>query len=126
MRAAPLLPCDGPPQGKQNYLWRRIYNGVPADFVVKSTALDALRFTPGTTYPLSATLEGKATLQINRASDGLTLWSEGNATFSATATDSGTNATDTFALRVIDKNGVPYKSFEARPMQGGNLVVRKR
>jgi hypothetical protein len=116
----------GSPQGKQNYIWRGTYNGVGADFIIKSTALDALRFTPGTTYPLSATLEGKATLQINRASDGLMLWSEGNATFSATATDAGTSGTDAFALRVIDKNGVPFKSFEARPLQGGNLVVRNR
>ena len=74
----------GQPQGQVVYVWRGIYGGVAADFRIKSNALDALSFA-GKVYPLSATLQGKATLQITRASDGIQLYGSGNGTFVATA-----------------------------------------
>ena len=50
-------------------VYRGTYMGVAADFVIKTNAITALSFS-GSSYPISATLEGKATYQINRASDG--------------------------------------------------------
>src|SRR2546425_10616284 len=84
-----------------------------------------------------ATLQGKATIQINRASDGVLLFSDGNATFNATTMDSSQNSgigSDTFALTVYDKNGVLYKSVPlssgnpATPtyLQGGNVVIHSK
>lgn len=96
-----------------------------ADFIIKSNALSALQFT-GTTYPISSTLQGKANVQINRASDGLSLFSVGNYTFSTTVTDSGQNGVTgkQFSLIVYDTSGVPYHSVPAgTPLQGGNVVV---
>ena len=128
---------SGKPQGQLVYVWRGVYSGpctiagvaqtcanVPVDFVVKSNALTAFGFTNAQ----SATLEGKATLQVNRQSDGATIFSDGGATFSARAYDSGvtTGAGDTFGLTVYDKNGVMYRSIPATAMQGGNLVVKSR
>jgi hypothetical protein len=113
------------PQGQMVYVYRGLYMGVQADFIIKSNSLTALRFV-GTTYPISATLQGKCTIQINRASDGVQLYGDGNATFNATAVDSGQNSgigSDTYALRVYDKNAVLYKDVPTATLQGGNVVV---
>ena len=80
------------------------------------------------TYPIAATLQGNCTIQINRSSDGALLYSEGNATFQATAVDSGMNSgigSDSFALVVYEKNGVVYKNVPTAPLQGGNVVVHQ-
>jgi hypothetical protein len=116
----------GQPQGQVVYVWRGVYGGVAADFIIKSNALTALSFT-GTKYPLSATLQGKANFQITRASDGAQLYGSGNGTFVATAYDSGKTpsiGTDTFSL-TFTENGAstPYKSFTAAPLKGGNVVI---
>jgi uncharacterized repeat protein (TIGR01451 family) len=112
------------PQGQMVYVWRGTYNGVAADFVIKSNSLTALSFS-GTTFPISATLQGKATIQVNRASDGMQLYSDGNATFTATASDSGKSSgigSDSFALTVYDKTPVLYKSVPTTLLGGGNVV----
>lgn len=116
----------GNPQGHMVYVYRGLYSGVPADFVIKSNALNALMFA-GTEYPISAILQGKCTIQINRSSDGALLFSEGNATFQATVVDSGENSGsgDAFSLVVYDKNGVVYKSVPTAPLQGGNIVIHQ-
>jgi hypothetical protein len=115
----------GSPKGQMVYVYQALYNGVLADFTIQSNALSALQFT-GTTNPISATLQGKASIQINRASDGYPLFSAGNYTFSATVTDSGQNGTagKQFSLIVYDSSGAPYHSVPAgTPLQGGNVVV---
>ena len=74
-------------------------------------------------------MQGKCNLQINRASDGVQLWADGNATFVAIITDSGLNSgigSDSFQLSVWDKNGVPYKMVPETLLSGGNVVVRAR
>jgi len=118
----------GSPKGQMVYVYRALYNGLQADFIIKSNALSALQFT-GTTYPISATLQGKANVQVNRASDGYSLFSAGNYSFSATATDSGqTGQTGKqFSLNVYDSSGVPYHSVPAGTLlQGGNVVVHSK
>ena len=118
----------GAPQGQMVYVYRGYYNGVLADFIIKSNALDALSFS-GTQYPIRATLQGKCNLQINRASDGVQLWGDGNATFVATITDSGLSSgigSDSFQLSVWNKDGVPYKMVPSTLLSGGNVVVRNR
>ena len=117
----------GQPQGHMVYVYRGQYNAVSADFIIRSNALNALAFL-GNTFPISTTLQGKATIQINRSSDGALLYSEGNATFQATVVDSGANSgigSDSFALTVYDKNGVVYKSVPTTLLQGGNVVVHQ-
>jgi hypothetical protein len=118
----------GSPQGQIVYVYRGYYNGVLADFIIKSNALEALGFS-GTQYPITATLQGKCNLQINRASDGVQLWGDGNATFVATVTDSGNTSgigSDAFRLSVWDKNGEPYKMVPNTLLSGGNVMVRNR
>jgi hypothetical protein len=118
----------GSPKGQMVYIYRALYNGVPADFIIKSNALTALQFT-GTTYPVSATLQGKVNVQIIRASDGYPLFSAGNYTFSASVTDSGQNGTTgkQFSLIVYDSSAVPYHAVPAgTPLQGGNVVVHPK
>ena len=78
------------------------------------------------TFPAKATLQGKSTIQINRASDGYVLYSDGNATFSATVVDSGQSSgigSDSFQLTVYDKNAVLYKNRCRGASQGGNVVI---
>jgi hypothetical protein len=115
----------GSPKGQMVYVYRALYNGVLADFIIKSNALTALQFT-GTTYPISSTLQGKVSVQVNRASDGLSLFSAGNYTFSATVTDSGQSGDSgkQFSLIVYNSSGVPYHQVASNtPLQGGNVVV---
>jgi hypothetical protein len=119
---------SGSPKGQMVYVYRATYNGVLADFIIKSNALNALQFA-GTTYPISSTLQGKANVQVNRASDGLSLFSAGNYTFSSTVTDSGQNGNvgKQFSLNVYGNGGVPYHSVPAGTLlQGGNVVVHSK
>ncbi|HEX2049213.1 MAG TPA: Ig-like domain-containing protein, partial [Actinomycetota bacterium] len=119
---------NGQPQGQMVYVYRGTYQGVAADYVVKSNSLSALGFS-GTTYPITARLQGKATIQINRTSDGAQLWSEGNATFTATATDTGQSSgigVDSYSLTVTRSNGVVYKNVPNTLLKGGNVVVHAR
>ena len=114
----------GQVQGNLVYIYRGVYNGEAAVFKIKSNALNALAF-GGTVYPISARLQGKATIQINRASDGAQLFSQGNATFLATVVDSNTNpnTADTFALVIYDSKGVLFKSVPETLLQGGNVIA---
>nr|MBA2382514.1 MBG-2 domain-containing protein [Chloroflexota bacterium] len=123
------------PQGQVVYVFRGTYNGVAATYVVKSNALTALSFTPTIdangveTYPIKATLQGKANLQINRASDGASLFSEGNATFIAAVTDSGASSgigQDDFAITVTRSDGTQFKFVPVTKLSGGNVVVHMR
>jgi hypothetical protein len=78
------------------------------------------------TFPAKASLEGKCTIQINRASDGYLLYGDGNATFSATVVDSGSSSgigSDSYMLKVYDKNSVLYKSVPTTFLSGGNVVI---
>jgi Putative Ig domain/Bacterial Ig-like domain (group 3) len=116
---------SGSLRGQMVYVYRGSYNGVLALFIIKSNALSALQFS-GKTYPISATLQGKASVQVNRASDGHVLFSAGTYTFKATVTDSGQNGTKgkQFSLVVYNTGGIPYHSVPAAtPLQGGNVVV---
>jgi beta-glucosidase-like glycosyl hydrolase len=113
-------------KGNLVYTYRGVYNGEMADFVIRSNVINALAFA-GAEFPVPATLQGKCTIQINRSSDGVSLYSEGNATFQATVVDSGENSGsgDTFSLIVYDKKGVVYKSVPETSLQGGNVVVHQ-
>ena len=129
---------SGAPQGQMVYVYRGLYNGVMADYRIKSNAVTSLGIScwngsaygpcpPGNaTFPAKATLQGKSTIQINRASDGYVLFSEGNANFAATVIDSGQSSgigSDSYALTVYDKNGVLYKSVPTTLLGGGNIVI---
>ena len=118
----------GSPKGQVVYIYRALYNGMLADFIIKSNALTALQFT-GTTYPISSTLRGKANVQVNRTGDGYSLFSAGNYTFSATVTDSGQSGTTgkQFSLIVYAGNGVPYHAVPSgTPLQGSNVVIHSK
>ena len=79
----------GKPQGQFAYVWSGTYNGVPAFFTISSNAITALGFS-GSTYPLSATLSGTATLQVNKASNFALLYGpEAKLPFTVTAYDTG-------------------------------------
>jgi hypothetical protein len=120
---------NGQAQGQFVYVWRSTYQGVAADYIIKSNSLTALGFTQTASssngYPMTSTLQGKCTVQINRASDGLQLASQGNATFIATATDSGlpsSNAGDALTL-TLNGSTLATKSFNNLPLNGGNEVI---
>jgi hypothetical protein len=132
---------NGSPQGQMVYVYRGLYNGVAVDYRIKSNSLTSLGFLcwDGTafapcplgnaTFPAKATLEGKSTIQINRASDGYVLYSDGNSSFSATVIDSGNSSgigSDSYQLKVYDKNSVLYKSVPTTLLSGGNVVIHGR
>jgi Galactose oxidase, central domain len=119
---------NGQAQGQMVYVYRGLYNGVPANYIIKSNSLTNFGIASGAggTYPMAATLQGKCNLEINRASDGAVLFSEGNATFSATVIDTNQNSgsgSESYAVTVYNKDAVLYKSVAQSLLQGGNVVV---
>ena len=83
-------------------------------------------------------LDGKATLQIVRTSDGLSLYNDGNATFRLVGIDTGANSGigyDKFAIKIWDKNGATYhfvgawgsgtsnQYVDGELLKGGNIVA---
>lgn len=132
---------SGSPKGQAVYVWRALYNGVLADFIVRSNSMTGLSFADelgNGTFPWRATLDGKATIRINRASDGATLYTDGNATFRLVALDSGQSSgigVDSFAIRVLDKDGREYRLVGSWSggtyaggvsLSGGNVMVHLR
>jgi hypothetical protein len=105
----------GSPKGQAVYVWRTTRDGQLADFIVKSSSISGLSFSDelgNGSFPWRATLTGKATLRINRASDGTELYTDGNATFALVAVDSGQSSgigVDRFAIVVFDKTGAVVK-----------------
>ncbi len=111
------------PQGQVVYSWLGDHEGQPAMYRIRSNALSGLRFS-GRTYPVTATMEGKANILVTRLSDGAVLYGEGAATMTATATDTDKNTTpDSFSLSVFGKSGTRYKSVPTVPLRGGQVVV---
>ena len=111
-------------KGNLVFIERTVYQGKKAILIVKSNAIDALR-TSGSTFPITATLTGKATYKFISAVDGSTLAESGNATFTATVVDTNAKAGagDSFAIRVLDKNGVVLVDLPATTLGGGNVVA---
>ena len=111
-------------KGNLVFIERTVYQGKKAMLIVKSNAIDALR-TSGSTFPITATLTGKANFKFISAATGSTLAESGNATFTATVVD--TNAKggtgDSFAIRVLDKTGVVLVDLVTTALGGGNVVA---
>ncbi len=79
----------------------------------------------GSTYPLCATLAGKATYQVNRASDGASLYGKGGVDFTATVYDSGISSgrgVDKLTLTVTN-GGTLLKTVSGNFLSGGNIVI---
>jgi hypothetical protein len=115
----------GKPVGQFVYTYLGTYNGIPAVYIIRSGLLTSLQFT-GSAYPLSMTMQGKCTIQVNRILGGAALYSDAAATFKAVAVD--TNKTpainnDSFSLTVWDKTGKAYKTVLATKLSLGNVVI---
>jgi hypothetical protein len=116
---------NGTPNGEFTYVARGMYNGVLADFTIKSDEITALAFS-GSTDPITATLQGNGSIQINRASDGASLYSDGPVTFTARATDAGTGKNagpDTIALTLYTKSGALLDTIANTSLGGGDITV---
>jgi hypothetical protein len=114
----------GPVKGNLVFIERTVYKGKKAMLIVKSNAIDTLR-TSGTTFPITATLTGKASFKYISSVDGSTLFESGNATFSATVvdTDAKGGAGDAFAIRVLDKTGAVLVDLGPTALGSGNIVA---
>ena len=120
----------GKAQGQFAYVWSGTYNGVPAFFTITSNALTALGFS-GSTYPLSATLSGTATLQVNKASNFALLYGpETKLPFTVTAYDTGKSSgvgLDKLSLTLTGSKASfltgGIKSFSGVLLGGGNIVI---
>ena len=111
-------------KGNLVFIERTTYQGKKAMLIVKSNAIDALR-TSGATFPITATLTGKASYKFISAVDGSTLAESGNATFTATVVDTNAKggAGDSFAIRVLDKTGAVLVDLGTTTLGGGNIVA---
>ena len=111
-------------KGNLVFIERTMYLGKKVMLIVKSNAIDTLRAS-GSTFPISATLTGKASFKYISSVDGSTAFESGNATFSATVIDSGAagGAGDAFAIRVLDKARSLLVELGSTPLGGGNVVA---
>jgi hypothetical protein len=119
---------NGSPKGQMVYIWRGTYNNVPADFIIKSNALTALSFSPSGASAYSATLQGKCSYTVVSEVDGSQLYSEGNDTFSATATDGDNGASqnasaDSFALTTFRSGNQQLHPIATTALGGGNIAA---
>jgi hypothetical protein len=112
-------------KGHMIYIFRGEYQNEMVDYVIKSNAVNALAFS-GDEYPISATLQGKGTIQINRSSDGKLLLDMGNATFIATVIDTDNDDPDMFSITVYDRKGVAFKDVQFTELHGGNVVIHTK
>jgi hypothetical protein len=117
---------NGSPKGQMVYVWRGTYNGVAADFIIKSNALSTLSFSKTGASSYSATLQGKCSYSVVSEVDGSQLYGEGNDTFSATATDgdngaSQTSSADSFALTVYQGGNTKLHPMATTALGGGNI-----
>lgn len=82
----------------------------------------------GSPTPVTATLQGKCAESIVSVVTGQLLSSQGNLTFTATATDGDYGQpqnipSDAFSLSVFNSSNQVIKQITATPLGGGNLVV---
>ena len=120
----------GKASGQFAYVWSGTYGGLPAFFTVTSNALTALGFS-GSSYPLSATLSGTATLQVNKASNFALLYGpESKLPFTVTAYDTGKSSgvgLDKLSLTLTGSKASfltgGMKSFSGVALGGGNIVI---
>jgi hypothetical protein len=109
------------------------YKGEKANFTIACHTLNGLQIV-GTSYPLSANLQGKCTISVFKQVRHwhwpwfkLLYFSSG--TFLATAVDSGKGpgaGSDSFSITVYEKNGVPFKSVPATPVKFGEVIIHLR
>lgn len=109
-------------KGNLVFVARTTFEGTKAILVIRSNAIEGLK-TNGSAPPLSVILTGKASFKYLSSADGSVLFESGNATFTATVTDGGGNAGDTFALRALDKAGGVLVDVGATALGGGNVVA---
>jgi len=117
----------GGAKGQMAYIWQGMYNGQLANYIVTSNAITSLTFT-GASPLFTATLQGKSAESIVSVATGQVLYSQGNLTFIATATDadyglSQNTGSDAFSLSVFTSTNQAIKRVTATPLSGGNFVV---
>jgi PKD repeat protein len=113
-----------PPKGQMVFVERTLYRGSQVILIVKSNSIESLR-TTGSTPPITATLDGKATIRYISALDGSTLFESGNLRFTATVidTDGRGSAGDAFGIRLVDKAGAVVIDVPVTVLGGGNIVA---
>ncbi len=114
----------GAAKGQFVFITKTTYADQAALAIVKSNRLDALAFS-GTEPPITATLEGKASITIVATADDRTLFSQGDATFSVTGVDAGgtSGGDDSLGLVVRDHEGALFEEVPPTALDGGNLVI---
>ena len=125
---------QGSPKGNLVYNWLGKVNGVTANFRIKSNQISSLQFS-GLLYPMGGTMNGKASLEVTRASDGASLpGGMGNLSLTLKVVDSNSKTTpDTFLLNVYNGNTL-VKSVSTTgtpagtplPTQGGEIVLHAK
>ena len=125
----------GKPSGQLVYEYTGMYNGKKATFTIRSSGLTGLAFS-GTTYPVSATIAGKASITIVECSlhshhgfgwRNKVLFSARDWRFAAQATDTQakpSRGADAFAISIWNKNNELYKSVPATALSCGNITIR--
>jgi hypothetical protein len=118
---------NGGAKGQFVYVLRDTWQDTPALIVVKSNALTGLLFS-GTEYPISAKLEGSATVKVIEARMGATLFEQGGMRFVATVVDAGTasGSDDTLEFAVRDRSDILFLAQTATELSGGNVLVHNR
>jgi hypothetical protein len=116
-------------QGTDGSVWRGTYNGVAADFIIKSNAPASLVFTVSSASSYTATLQSKCTCSIVSALNGIQLYGERKDTCTATVTDGHNGAgqqnssSDSFVLLAFQRGSVKLHPISTPPLRGGNDVV---
>ncbi len=118
---------SGKPQGQMVYIYRGMYNGVTADFIIKSNALS-----DGTAIRWNEPIRSAPRCRANAPSRSMmpTLVQAFSAMarppsrpLSIDTNKSSGIGFDSFSLTVWNKNGVVYKLVPTTLLSSGNVVI---
>lgn len=115
----------GQVQGGMLYIWHGKYDGQECDYIIKSNSLNLLTFS-GSTYPMTGTFTGKATMKIVSSFGAVELFGKGGLDFTLRGIDTNKSGVpDSFGLIVRDGQ-VTLKQVGLAPLGGGNITVHSK
>ncbi len=112
-------------KGQLVLMLRTTYGGRQAILMLKSNAFESFTV-DGRSFPIAGVLKGRGTIRYIAADTGATLFESGNAAWTASIVDGGSNRTDSFGIRILDKVGALVVDLGLTAVAGGSVMIHEK
>ncbi len=112
-------------KGQLVLMLRTTYGGRPAILMFKSNVFESFTV-DGRSFPIAGVLKGRGTIRYIAADSGATLFESGNAAWTVSIVDGGSNRTDSFGTRILDKVGAIVADLALTALAGGSVVIHEK